>query len=337
MFEGKQGKLTDAELAKKGIKIWHSIGDIYDGAREVFEEAGRLGQFAQQRSAALKRGKSGAEAAREASQMSADVFNFSEASALGRYFSRWVPVPYSNIVSQGLVSAGRGFKRSPVKFVARGITMLTVPAIWSYETYKNDSEYQRFDDYIKDGAIVFRDGVFTGNPHQGDWVAIRVPADMGVMFMGLPRRALQARDSGKYKEEAVDQLSAMALQITPSMIPNLLAAVIQTKVYMDSGAVIDARFGATRGYPVKEDASDASKDKARYRFIKQQADTLFGASGRYAVGQIGYAVSQGKPENEKFEKKQPSILQRYRPVASDAAGEAKRKAAGSSLKKLMGG
>lgn len=148
--------------------------------------------------------------------------------------------------------------------------------------------------------------------------------------MGIPRRALQARDSGKYTDEGVNQLAAMAGQITPSMIPNLIAGVVQTKVYLQSGTVIDARFGSMRGYPVKEDASDPSKGKANYRFLKQMADTMFGASARETVANVGWIASQGKPDDEKFEKKQPSLLMRYRPTPPpekdkkrETAGEAK--------------
>jgi HAMP domain-containing protein len=324
-FDPADPSIMDRALQSRGIRSIRTMGEFYDAAREAVEEATRLGFFAQQRRAALRRGKELGDAEREASQMGADLFNFGEASTLGRTFSGY-GVPYANIVSQAMTSASRGFKRSPVKFMARGFMLLTAPALAEYATYKDDPEWQALEDYIKVGAINFRDGIFRGNPHEGDWVSVRIPPELGVLFRGLPLKALQAKDTGDWSRAAIEEMNAIADAYTPSFIPTAVAAGGQAVHYAETGGTWDLRFFRDRRYPVDEDASEETKDKARYQFIKQELDTIFGSMARYGTGQVGYELG--------YEKKRPSLFQRYRPVPQmkDEKGSGGRKGRGGRKK-----
>jgi hypothetical protein len=220
------------------------------------------------------------------------------------------------------------------------VALLTAPAIAEWAMYKDDPEWQAKEDWQKVGAMNFRDGLFRGKPHEGDWVAIRVPAEIGVIFRGFALKALQGSNDGDWPKAAKEEASAIADAYTPSFVPTLVAAGLQGFMYHDTGGTVDLRFARFRSYPFKErqddELNDAAKAKARYQFIKQEIDTLFGAMPKYLTAQVGYRLSLDKPDSAKFEKKAPSLFQRYRPGApmvKDPAGEAKRRASRSGRRR----
>jgi predicted ABC-type ATPase len=344
MFNPANTKLFDRAMESKGVRVLRTMRDVYDAARESIEEATRLGFYSQQKTAALKKGMMLQEAEKMASQMSADLFNFAESSEAGRFLTKWGGVPYSNIVGQGIQSAARGFKRSPVKFMARGFGLLAAPAMVEYNLYHDDPEWQKFEDWQKVGAMTFRSGLFYGKPKEGDWVAIRIPAELGVIFRGIPLKVMQARENGDWQQAASEELSNIVDQYTPSFIPTIVAAGGQAAIYHETGGTMDLRFFRYRSFPYKErkdDAlDDAAKAKARYQFLKQEVDTIFGSMGRYVVGKVGYKLSEDKPDSAKFEKRDPSMFQRYRPVPQEkdpAAGRGGRGAARGAREKARGG
>jgi hypothetical protein len=330
MFHPDNAKAWDKAMQSRGVRMLTTVRDIYDAAREAVEEAPRLGMYQQVRSNRLRKGVPAAAAEKEAAQMAADLFNFGEASNWGRTLSG-IGVPYANIVGQGIKSAARGFKRSPTKFMLRGAALLSAPAIAEYQLYKDDPEWQSFPNWQKYGAMTFRQGAFYGKPHEGDWVSIRMPAEMGVLFRGIPLQAMEAMETGDWGKAAKQQLQDVIDQYTPSFTPTAVALLGQHSLYAGSGATVDLRFYSVKGYPVKEDADPAAKAKAQYKYLKQQADTLFGSMGRWIAQGAAFKLSEDMPEDEKVEKKAPSVLQRYRPQPEvDKAGEAKKRASRAS-------
>lgn len=340
-FADKYGSMSRAVLDKKtsslGIRVLKSTGEFYNAASKAIEEATRLGFYAQ-RKKEYKRKKLGDEdAMRRASQDAADLFNFGESGALAKLLTE-NGTPYASIVGQSMQSIARGIKRNPIKFIMRGLALLTVPAILERAMYKDDKEYQSFPDYVKYGAMTFRTGAFTGNPSEGDWVSIRIPYELGVWFRGVPMIAMDELDKGGDADviKAMSEFrSLLEDAYTPAFMPTAAALAFQQVYHGMTGGVIDARFGSQRAYPVTEDSSEMTHEKARYKQLAQQADTMFGSLGRLAVKKTVYELDKDKPEEKRRETRDQSVFQRYKPTpdTKSIAKEAKSRSAESRARR----
>jgi len=286
VFEGGEKasrirEIADKLLAFKGV-------EYLNRASQAMEEATRLGMFDQMEKTYRKRGLSAEEATRRASDDSANLMNFGEAGGMGRSFSRW-GVPFANVTSQVIMSAYRGYRRSPGKFLLRLVALITIPKLIEYFLYKDDDEYKRMPNYAKDGTLMFKRG-------PGDWLAIRIPQELGMVFAGIPRRALEAKAGTKTAGEAVgDQASELAQMLMPRALPTLGASALQATTYMATGRTYDLRFGVREQYG----------DNKGYEQAKQQAATLLGSLGKMGAEYTGYFMG--------YEEKPPAALQRYAP------------------------
>jgi hypothetical protein len=293
----------DAIAQAKGIKVFHWTSEGLSKLSDSVEEAMRLGFYDQMRTKYVKDGVPEIDAQRKASYDAANLMNFGEAGQLGRGLSK-LGVPFANIPAQTMMSLARGFKRNPTAFMARAVALITVPKMLEYMTYRNDDDYKRLPDYVKDGSYVFKVG--------GQFYAIRFPEQLGVFFAGMPRRMMEAIDdpAAHAPTKAVDEAKAIYEAYKPPIMPTAVALAAQQGLYMNEGMVTDLRFqSASNAVPRKGQGGD------NYKQLVQQADTALGSLGRLGARALGYFTGH--------EKSFPDPLQRFAPEPLSSGGKLK--------------
>ena len=289
---GAVEKIGDRLAQAQGVKL------IARGS-QIMEETTRLAFYEQMLAKYLKEGFAGKEARRMAAYDAAELMNFGEAGAAGRYGSM-AGIPFVNVPSQVLRSIGKGWKRNPYGLMARAVGLITVPGILEYLAYKDDPEWQALPDYIKYGGLNTKIG--------GQWVSFRLPYELSAVFKGLPLQGLMAYEGSKdFDQAAMDELNLMADAYQPSMMPTALAFLMQEAFYWGGDKmVVDLRFpGRPRSYPLEEEPDEEAQERAGWKMDVQRVDTLLGSLGRLGIKTTGYFLGK----EERF----PNPLQRYMP------------------------
>lgn len=267
-----------------------------ENARKVARTQGRrLKDLSQAEVAAIRAENKGAAAMHAVSTM-----NFARSGQLGKFFAR-AGIPYAGIPYQVMLAHAKAIQRDPVKYMMRATALIGGPAAIEYALYHDDSEWKEMPAYLRHGAVLFRDGIFEGKPHEGDWIGIRIPEELGIIIRGGIFATME-------KESALETGGMMAKEELEKFVPSMPTAIAllgQEVFNRNGGGVIDLRFYDLRAYPLPSGASDKARDKNQYKHLVQQMDTLFGSQGRMVTQVGGYLA--GKQE------KAPSLLQRFRP------------------------
>lgn len=267
-----------------------------ENARKVARTQGRrLKDLSQAEVAAIRAENKGTAAMHAVSTM-----NFARSGQLGKFFAR-AGIPYAGIPYQVMLAHAKAIQRDPVKYMMRATALIGGPAAIEYALYHDDSEWKEMPAYLRHGAVLFRDGIFEGKPHEGDWIGIRIPEELGIIIRGGIFATME-------KESALETGGMMAKEELEKFVPSMPTAIAllgQEVFNRNGGGVIDLRFYDLRAYPLPSGASDKARDKNQYKHLVQQMDTLFGSQGRMVTQVGGYLA--GKQE------KAPSLLQRFRP------------------------
>jgi len=298
----------DQVLENNGVRLIKTPVDLLQFLGQTMEETTRLAAYAKTRGAAVKKGATRDIAGRLGAKTAADIMNFGEVGEVGKFFSR-AGVPYANIPYQVALAHAKAFQKNPVKYVTRAAAYVGAPAFVEWSLYHDDPEWANQPDYVRYGSVMFRDGILRGKPHEGNWVAIRIPEEVGVLVRGTMFDTL---DKKLGKETFVKAAVEQAKNFVPSS-PTWLSLLGQWMFYHDSGGVMDTRFWSLRAYPLDANAKQQTIDKNQYKYTRQQIDTAFGSMGRYIYRKVAYEQDKGKEEKERREVKDPSMFQRFRP------------------------
>jgi len=261
---------------------------------DAIEKATRISMYEQRLKAYEKQGKAPEFARMRAAQDAIELINFGETGALAKGLTT-VGVPYASIPGQVTRSMIKGFKKSPAKFMARAILMLTLPALFEQWAHGDDPEYLDLPDYVKDGMLLWKTG-----PSQ--FRGVRIPTELGVFFKGVPRRVLEGRRADDdLKTIGSGILAAIGKQFMPPVMPTWASAIAQEGIFQNSGAVVDLSFQRplTMG---GTDAPDADRVRKQQRL---QIGTTMGATGRTAYDFASVAMGRSK--------KGPDLMQRFAP------------------------
>jgi hypothetical protein len=325
---------TEAFFEKKGIRHLKTGADVLQFLGQTMEETTRLASYRKDKKSLMKQGKSAADAGYRAAKTSTELMKFGEAGDLPRTLGN-LGVNYATIPYQVTAANIRAIKKNPAKYLFRVSLVIGAPALLEYLLYKDDEEWKGMPDYVRLGSVMFRDGVFRGKPNEGNWIAVRIPEEVG-RYVRPAIWATAGQDSQKL--DILNRAKETAKDFAPS-IPGLLAFVGQSMFHDNTGGVIDMRFYNLRKYPLK-DWNDRWKKmneewgdnetkftdqviKNKYDQSVQQVDTVFGSSGRYLIRKWTYLQDQNLPEEKRREKRDPSLFQRFRPEPPDADKQAR--------------
>lgn len=261
---------------------------------DAIEKATRISMYEQRLKAYEKQGKAPEFARMRAAQDAIELINFGETGALAKGLTT-IGVPYASIPGQVTRSMIKGFKKSPAKFMARAILMLTLPALFEQWAHGDDPEYMDLPDYVKDGMLLWKTG-------PGQFRGVRIPTELGVFFKGVPRRVIEGmRADDDVKTIGSGILAAIGKQFMPPVMPTWASAIAQEGIFQNSGAVVDLSFQRplTMG---GTDAPDADRVRKQQRL---QIGTTMGATGRTAYDFASVAMGRSK--------KGPDLMQRFAP------------------------
>lgn len=312
----------DEEARKWNVKVFENAWDAYKEMAEHVENATRTAVYKKRKVYYLKKGHAEADAARRAGQDAADIMNFGEAGAIGRAATK-LGANYASVSNQAVMAEARAYARNVkeggvkdrIRYAARRLKLILAGLV-IYKIYENDSEYQKLPNYIKYQSLVMRTGLLYGKPHEGSFIAFPVPAEMGLWYLALPQitaKRMEGSSSKPIQEEATDFLQGLADAYVPPLTPNWLNAIGQQRYYMNTGGVVDMRFGSQNRFPIPQGASDAQKAKNAYAQFELQMDTLFGSSARLMTKEAVYLIDKNKAKKYRRVMDPPNPLQRLAP------------------------
>lgn len=321
-----KSELVDKALKSRGVQVVKSMWDWVGQSGQTMEEATRMAVFNRSKQSALKRGLSEKDASKLAAKDAADTMPFYQAGELFKIASRF-GTPYATIRPNIIAAHRKAFKKNPKKYLARAAVLVGTPSILEWMLYKDDPEWANQPAYVKFGSIMFREGILSGKPHEGRWIAYRltqeIAAPIKLVLYDSMKGNLGAKTSESVAIQEFEQLSTVPL-------PTLGALLGQQLFYMGDQAVLDARFWRMRAYPLTEDSKDSTRAKNAYRQMVQQIDTAFGSMGRYAVRKWAYEQDKDNPkESQRRETRDPNLLQRFSPEPP-RGGKGKKEPAGST-------
>ena len=153
-----------------------------------FEEANRVAEFRLM----LKEGYTPAEAAQAARNVSTDFALRPGNEALQTLFST---IPFSNASWQSLARTGRVTFENPARTFIRGFGTVTVPQTLLYLQNKDNPEYWRKPDYLRDNFFI----VFPDSQNPDSALLIPKPFEYGLVFGTLWENLLKSLEDKRGK------------------------------------------------------------------------------------------------------------------------------------------
>lgn len=206
--EGVTGNSYDVFRNKKNISLkdvrnrkgWRSVVDkikhplrTYENVIGRSEDFGRAMQYYSNKSAAMRKGMSEAQAKRfAADQARYNSTNFMRWGKHGKWMN--AVVPYSNANIQGQRILLRRFKEAPVKYTTKTFLGIAAPiaVIAAYNTYSEDEDMkkvlERTPDYVKKNNIIVR------MPGQKPHIDTATGEITGVMMIPVPPQYVPLND-----------------------------------------------------------------------------------------------------------------------------------------------
>lgn len=153
----------------------------------------------------------------EAANRAAEVtVNFRRGGAWGRQMNQMVA--FYNPAIQGLSVFARSHASHKVRSVARGVGLITLPALANWLANRDDPEWQNFPDWIKWGFFNVKIG--------DEWVRLPTPFEWWWTYGALPMASVDALyQSGP--QEAKDALVQAVKQLAPPVMPSALVPPIE--------------------------------------------------------------------------------------------------------------
>lgn len=164
---------------KETVKQLEAVADRVGEWNEIVEVAPKLREYKRLREMGVPR--------KQAAMMGREVnTDFQRSGVLVRSLNQYVP--FLNAQMQGLDKVVRTFKEHPVESVMKTGLYIALPSIIEWAMYHDDEAYKALDKEIKDTHWVFR----LPGAAPDDWVRVPMPFEVGVLFGGGTKRALDA-------------------------------------------------------------------------------------------------------------------------------------------------
>lgn len=269
-------KLIESQLSggrlKESVRGVRAALEKLGTLNETVEMAPKMREF----SKLVEMGIPAKQAAMEAREVNTD---FQRASNLGREMNRYVP--FLNAQLQGLDKAARTFVQKPAESTMKAGLYLMLPSVLEWILYHDDDEYKALDKGIKDTHWVFR------LPGMERFVRVPMPFELGVLFGGAPKRAL---DKLFLNDPAASYgyLSSLREAALPDLQIALLRPVMEVWANKDSfrdRPIVPMReqklparlqYGGSTSYPAKLAGSVGASPRVVDHLIRGYGGTMAG-------------------------------------------------------------
>lgn len=141
-------------------------------------------------------------------------------------------IAFWNPAIQGLSKFTRSHREHKIRSVARGIGLLTIPAIANWWTNKDDPDWQNMPNWLKYGFMNFKLG--------GEWIRLPLPFEWGMAYWAMPMATLESARKANPKE-FTKVFGESIRQLTPDLIPTGItpfAEVAQNKSFFTGRPLI---------------------------------------------------------------------------------------------------
>ncbi|WP_198023127.1 LPD38 domain-containing protein, partial [Paenibacillus zanthoxyli] len=170
------GQSKRAVLPQSGLqRVHYGIKDNYENFLNAVEIAPRLAEFKR-----VQKQGGDMQAALAAAQ---DLtVNFKRRGSLSGEVDK--VFPYFNAALQGLDKTVRTYKDDPVRAIVKSIISITLPTMALYAVNRDDPNYQKLSNRVKDAFLMIPRG-------DGTFIKIAKPQEQGSIFSDLPERLMR--------------------------------------------------------------------------------------------------------------------------------------------------